>query len=341
MHKLRQLIRDINRTHKGLGLMIAMEILTAKAKKTLLKISPAGCGKSVASDAVSSILAGRNKKYTSLTLAGLQRLKDEFTSYDGHVIVDDLGAEKSTWSRTSTVTVLANLVYVHWVHKITQGYEINLTDFRGSVSLNIQPVLLNTLVQTDDWVAVVRDKVIRYYHLNRPSMPKNYPPRVRIDWGLGLDAIKMSKYRGKLWYQLVAITLCQWSYARVIEHLPDLLKACAALDGREEVNVTDYHLLIAMLQPMQLEPYLVESYGFESGRVFNNNLYCILVELTSFGHPSVEQICYDYKVSRTTADRLIESEKQYCFWKTNGTRRLYPTDRTKELLDLAGVDKKW
>jgi len=321
--------------------MVAMEILSAKAKKTLLKVSPAGCGKSVASDTVSNILSGRNKKFTSITLAGLMRLKDEFTSYDGHVIIDDLGAEKSQWSRVSTITTLANLVHTHFVHKITQGYEIKLTDFRGSVSLNIQPVLLNTLIQTDDWIAVVRDKVLRYYHLNRPREPKSYPPYVKVDWGIDLDRVQMSKYKGKLWYQLVAITLTQWSYARVLEHVPDLLKAAASLDGRDKVNVTDYKLLIAMLQPMQLEPYLVESYGFESGRVFNNNLYCVLVELISFGNPSVEQICFDYKIARSTADRLIESESQWCFWKTNGTRRLYPTERALEMLDLAGANIKW
>lgn len=341
MHRLREIVKGINKTHKGLGPMVGMEILTAKAKKTLLKIAPAGCGKSATSDAISAMLFGRNKKYTSITLAGLIRLRDEFTEYDGHVIIDDLGAEKSQWSRTSTITCLANLVHTHYVHKVTHGYEINLTDFSGSVSLNIQPVLLHTLVQTDDWIAVIRDKVLRYYHLNRPILPKKEPPHITVDWGPLLHEVKMSTYKGKLWYQLVSITLNQWSYARVIEHVPDLLKACAALDGRNHVNVTDYYVLIKLLQPMQLEPYLVETFGFETGRVFNNNLYCILVELASFGQPSIEQICLDYKVSRSTAERLIAREAEWCWVKSNSPRRVLPTERTEELLDIAGVKQKW
>jgi hypothetical protein len=45
MHKLRQIIQQVNRTHKGLGNMVAMNLLAAKAKKTLLNVAPAGTGK--------------------------------------------------------------------------------------------------------------------------------------------------------------------------------------------------------------------------------------------------------------------------------------------------------
>lgn len=207
--------------------------------------------------------------------------------------------------------------------------------------MNIQPVLLNTLVQNDDWVAVVRDKVIRYYHLFRPVHPQQYPPEVDIEWGEPLQQVAMSTYRGKLWYQLVSIALTQWSYARVQEHLPDLLKAGASLDGRIKVNVTDYHFLIKLLQPLQLERYIVTTYGFEAGRVFDNNLYCILVELASFGNPTVEQLCVDYKVSPRTAERLCETVQEWCWIKANSPKRVMPTEGAKEILDLCGVNQKW
>jgi len=42
MHRLRKLIKKVNRTHRGLGPMIAMNILAAKAKKTILNVAPAG-----------------------------------------------------------------------------------------------------------------------------------------------------------------------------------------------------------------------------------------------------------------------------------------------------------
>lgn len=100
MHKLRKLIKEVNKTHRQLGPLIAINILAAKAKKTILNVAPSGCGKSVASTSSANLLQERAKFYTSLTLAGLIRLKDEFCNFNGHVIIDDLGAEKSLWSRT-------------------------------------------------------------------------------------------------------------------------------------------------------------------------------------------------------------------------------------------------
>ena len=324
-----------------MGPLVAMNVLAAKAKKAILNVAPAGTGKSASCSLVGNMLKERSKSYTSLTLAGLNRLNAEFSQYDGHIIVDDLGADRSLWSRVSTITVLANLVYSHFVHKVTNEYELKLEDFNGSVSLNIQPVLLNSLIQSDEWVAVVRDKVMRYYHLTRPTKPRRQLPDINVDWGVSLHEVTMSGYRGKLWYQLVAIGLTQWSYARTEEHLPDLLKAAASLDGRTKVTVQDYNLLIKLLQPLQLERYVVETYGFEQGRTFDNNLYCILVELASFKEPTIRTICEDYKVSPTTAGRLIASVPEWCWIKSDGINKLMPTERAKEIMDLCGVNQKW
>ena len=341
MHKLHQLIRQVNTTHKGLGPLIAMNILSAKAKKTILNVAPSGCGKSKVTDSVSLALGERGKKFTSLTLAGMVKLKDEFNNFDGHVVIDDLGEEKSIWSRVSTITVLANVVYTHYIDKVTRDERIQINDFNGSVGMNIQPVIMNSLVQSDDWVAVVRDKVIRYYHLMRPVHPQRDNPRVNIEWGAPLHEIKMSKHRGKLWYQLVAIGLTQWSHGRVLEHLPDLLRACAALDGRTVVKRIDYNILIKLLQPLQLERYIITSYGFEQGRVFDNNLYCILVELASFGEPTLNTICEDYKVSPETARRLVDTVPDWVFVKTDSPTKVCATPRAKELLDICGVYQQW
>jgi len=44
MHTIRELIRRINKTHKGLGPMIATNLIAAKAKRCILNVAPAGCG---------------------------------------------------------------------------------------------------------------------------------------------------------------------------------------------------------------------------------------------------------------------------------------------------------
>jgi hypothetical protein len=341
MHALQKTIRQIDMTHKGIGAMIAMNIVCAKAKMCILNIAPAGCGKSVSTDAVTGMLGQVAQRYTSLTLAGMKHEMDELTQFNGHMLIDDLGGEKSEWSRFSTVTVLANLIYGHYIKKVTYAGVIEIANFYGSASLNIQPILMQSIVGENDWISVIRDKVLRYYHLIRPIHPKTYLSNPTIDYSVPMQEVSLPKYSGKLWYQLIAIGLTQWSYGRILEYLPKLLKACAALDGRTHVAQEDYRLLIKLMKPMQLERYIVTSYGFESGRAFENNTYCILVELASHGQPTIDTICEDYKVSPETVIRLAQSSPAWCWIQQNSPKKICPTEQADTILKLAGVNQKW
>ena len=341
MHAVRKLIRQVDKTHKGLGAMIAMNIIAAKAKMCILNVAPAGCGKSVSTDAVTGMLGEVARRYTSLTLAGLKHEMAELKQYSGHMLIDDLGGEKSEWSRISTLTVLANLIYGHYVKKVTYTGVIGIENFYGSASLNIQPILMQSIIGDSDWIAVIRDKVLRYYHLIRPIKPKLYLSNPKIDYTIPLQDVMLPAHKGKLWYQLVAIGLTQWSYGRILEYLPKLLKSCASLDSRTNVTQEDYRLLIKLMKPMQLERYIVQSYSFESGRAFDNNTYCILVELASHGQPTIEDICEDYKVSPETTVRLIQSSPEWCWIKQNSPKKVMPTEQADKILKLAGVGQQW
>lgn len=71
-----------------------------------------GRGKSATTDTIKTMLQEKATKYTSLTLAGLHRIADTLTQYAGHLIIDDLGSEKSLWSRTGTLTSTHIRLYV-------------------------------------------------------------------------------------------------------------------------------------------------------------------------------------------------------------------------------------
>jgi len=341
MHTLHKLVKEVDKTHPGLGKMIAWNVLAAKAKKCLLNIAPANCGKSTATDTVWRELRGITRKYTSMTLAGLRQIAGDLKGFAGHIIIDDLGTEKSYWSRTSTVTVLANLVYTGYVYKVTQQYVIEITDFQGSAAINIQPILMRQLVQDDDWIAVVRDKTIRYYHLKWPRQHCRDPPKVHIDWGTPLKDVKFQPRKGKAWYQLLAYGLVQWSHGRCNEHIPDLLRACAALDNRERVNKEDYEVLTKLMKPLTIERYIIESYGLEVGRNFLDDVFCLLIELATDPEVPIETICEDYKVSPKTIERIVQDKSEWFWIKKNSPRRLCPTDFTREVLRLAGAYDKW
>ncbi len=341
MHAIRQLIRDVNKTHRGLGEMIAINLIGAKSKRCILNISPSGCGKSTATEETGYVLGDRCKRYDSLTLSGLCKLRDELTGFTGHVIIDDLGAEKSEWSRTSTVSTLAHLVMQHHVRKITQTTTVEITDFNGSASLNIQPVMMQSIVRDDDWIAVIRDKVLRHYHLLRPIKPQRGLPTIHFNWGINIDSVEEPKETGILWHQLIVYGLSQWSFGRCKTHIPMMLKALAALDDRKKCIKEDYKILGKLMMNMQLERFIIESLGFESGRLFNNNLVCLLVELASWGQPTIETIAEDYKIHPRTVESLAATCGEWCAISSDKPKRLIPTEQTTTILQKIGVNQKW
>jgi len=317
--------------------MIAMNILAAKARRCILNISPAGCGKSTVTNAVHAALGELSRKYSSMTLAGLRHLAETLSGCQQHLLIDDLGAEKSYWARTSTITVLASLVHTGYVYKITQQYAIEIDGFQGSAAINVQPVLMNALVADEDWVAVVRDKTLRYYHLHRPRKPHEAAPNIKVNWGVPTDTVQLKIRKGKLWYQILSYGLTQWSYARCLEHIPAYLKAAAALDGRSEVTTADYRLLIKLFKPMALERYLLKSFGMESGRTFQDDVFCLLTELATDKVVPVETVCEDYKVSPNTIKQVVHDNSDWFYIKENSPELLMPTEYTKKILTLIGA----
>ncbi|GAH76382.1 unnamed protein product, partial [marine sediment metagenome] len=98
MHPLYGLIKETEATHIGLGNAIAFATICTKARLCLLIISPAGCGKSAVSDAIGQAHPN-TVRLDSVTRSGLRDFKDQFTHFQGLVVIDDLGKVDTNYSR--------------------------------------------------------------------------------------------------------------------------------------------------------------------------------------------------------------------------------------------------
>ena len=243
--------------------------------------------------------------------------------------------------RSSTIEALAHLVDTHRIDKVSQTAQVKIDNFQGSASLNIQPVMMHTLVIEDSWEAVVRDKTIRYYHIFRPMNPKEELPNVTPLWGIPIEQVAKPKHRGKLWYQLTTIGSTQWGHARCEQHIKKLLQAAASLDGRAKVSLRDYRLLIKLLKPMQLERYLLESEELEGACRFNKNACVIFGEFATHGTPTILTIAEDIKRNPDTLEKTIKTLPDYCFIQIGSPSKLMPTENTLKILNTAGVNEKW
>lgn len=338
MHQLYTIIRDVERTHPGLGNAVAFSIICAKARKCLLVISPAGCGKSVISDTIGKAYPD-SVRIDSVTRSGLKDFKDIFTNYRGLVVMDDLGKVDTPYSRVATVTSFAELCYSHFISKHTMTVTVEIGEFHGSAILNVQPPVLAALVEADEWEVVTQDKTLRYYHLYRPVKPNENRPDIQIDWGIDLDLVHKPSIKYKLYPKLEAIASVQWSDARVMEHLNSLLKATASLARRQTVLYEDFVILSRLMKPMSVEKHIMTKAGFEVGRRMDTNLLAVLVEFASWRDISIDRIARDYKISPSTTYRLLTGIREWFETKEPMSKRLIPRPELKKVLKEAGVER--
>lgn len=338
MHPMYKVIEDIDKTHPALGNAVAFAALAIKAKKCLLVIAPAGCGKSAVSDAIGSHFRD-TIKIDSVTRSGLRDFKDVFTHYQGLVVIDDLGKVDTSYSRVATVTSFAELCYSHFISKHTMTVTVEIAEFFGSAILNVQPPVLAALVEADEWEVVTQDKTIRYYHLYRPVTPNSNKPEFSIDWGIDISLVARPRHDYKLYPKLEEMVSVQWSDARILEHLDDLLKASAAFDRRQTVTNEDLVLLFRLAKPMTVEKYVKSKYGFEVGRHLDTNLLAVLVEFASWRYINIARICRDYKVSESTVYRLLSEIKEWFTPSEKMSKRLIPKPELRKVLKEAGVER--
>lgn len=338
MHQLYSILKDVEETHPGLGNAVVFSIICVKARQCLLLVAPAGCGKSVISNAIASSHPN-SIRLDSVTTASLSQQSDTFSNFWGLVVIDDMGKIGDTYSRKHTLTSFAELCYSHFITRYTFRASVLISDFHGSAILNIQPVILAEICRFPEWESVLQDKTLRYYHLYRPIKPNAAPPDFKVDWGIDLDLVEKPDHRYKHYSKLVGIAALQWSDARVLEHLDTLLKALAALDNRQVVVNEDFKLLYHLIKPMVVERYIMHKTGFELGRWMDTNLAAVLVEFATWKGVSIERIARDYKISPATTYRLLNEIKEWFEPSESMSKRLKPKPELRRVLKEAGVER--
>jgi hypothetical protein len=332
---LEKIIAEVDKTHPHLGKLVALEAIAHAAKECLLVVSPAGCGKSTASSVLQNGVP-RALRFDSVTRSGLKPLVEQLTGYQGLVVVDDLGKIDTHYSRVSTVTTFCELVYSHEVVKHSLQTHIEIVDFHGSAILNCQPSILKSLVKQAEWEANIQDKTIRYYHLFRPLSPKMSVPKIEIELKLDPGQVRLPWEKLLSLAPLLELGIIQWSRARIREHLGKLLRATAALNGHKEVREEDASLLYALLRPMATEEIIVQKADLEEGRSLNSNLLCLLVEFATYGEFPIEAVCQDYKVSKSTAYRILDKYQSWWTLVRKNPTLYAPSPKGHEILEAIG-----
>ena len=338
VHPMYDVIDRVEKTHLGLGRAVAFAVICTKARQCLLVVSPSGCGKSVLTNMMASVHPDP-LKLLSITKARLVTYKDMFTNFFGVVLMDDIAGAGSMYERKETLVAFSMLCHEHMISKHTLSSDFEITDFHGSVIMNVQPAILAEIYEYPEWESLISEKTVRYYHLYRPIAPTSVKPDLKVDWGIDIDLVHKPRHDFKLYKTLEDIAAIQWSDSRTLEHLDNLMKATAALDRRQEVNGSDLQLLHKLMKPMTIERYIMHKTGFETGRWMDNNLAAVLVEFATWKNINIERIARDYKISPTTVYRLLAEIRDWFKESEVKSKMLVPKPELKRILKEAGVER--
>lgn len=309
-HKLLQYVAQIEKTHKGLGRLFSFSLMNIKAKKVTIIIAVAGSGKTTALEAASKVNKHSHISFDSITRSGLKSLEKKLTDFEGTVIIGDLGNIDTGYSTKESIKTAVMLTYEHHLNKLNAMMNVNIENFQGSFITSAQPVIMQNLINSPDWEAVIRDKTTRYYHFNRPVTPNSNPINVNASWGLELDAVTYKEIKCDELTELYKVGLSQWGRSRANIHIKDMLRACAALDNRKIVNKSDISCCLELTKPMLAENFLIDKAGFESQKEFLGNHACMLTEFATYDKVTHDIIATDFFVSIRQVERLLTTVKE-------------------------------
>lgn len=342
MTYIENLIDDVEKTHANFGNLVAVCQIIVKSRKFALIVSPSGCGKSRAMEYLGKNTSGSYMP-TSLSMASLQNKVDLLSSFRSVIVIDDIAVIQTPYARNATITTLSALCYNHRVEPSMAGYDFAVEDFYGSALIGIQPVMLRDLMLAPEWEASIQDKALRYYHMYRPLKPNISLPLAQIKNGIDFDSVVdfEPEVENRYWGNLVTLCDCQWSRARVKEHVKDMLKAIASLEGRRNVIVDDYKLLYKLLRPMSIENTVVTKEQLEGERYLDNNLLALLVEYYTYGGEfPLAQIAVDYKLSMSQCYRIMQQQRGYWQQVSKSPTVYVPTKQLAQILKSLDLEIK-
>ena len=330
---------SVERTHPGLGKLMVAVLLHDRADMALFVVGLAGTGKSKVTDALLRANWRRGMQMRDLTKASLAKWGDDLQNFNGTIVVDDLARADSDYIMHQTYKTLIELCFNHGTDKATFHYRIQISNFYASVIMNCQPVIFRQIIGARDWDAFIRDRAARFYHIMRPvqenpadiQLPQL--PKLRKD-----DVeLRVENVDPNLGAEAAARLSWQFSRGRAKLHLISLLKASAALNGREETTSADAWLVKEIYNRGILEHLLTHSTELEGRRRFDSNLYALISEFATLRRPiGIEELARRFGYSTRTIYNIAKRLRRWV--TTNGSPpKLVPTQDLVDLMREAGI----
>jgi len=310
---IRRIYENIESTHKGLGRLAIVEVLSDASNRALLVVGSSGTGKSTVMKWLSKHITRKKYNFDAITVTGLRHLQKEFNNANASILIDDLSKGGTEYSQVQTVVALAELVYSGYVTKFTSTISFRIYSFQGSAIMNCQPLLFRRIIRAPEFETDIRDKVIRWYHLRRPVTPMLSIPKDSVRYQYRYETVEIPSkiYDLELYDSAYDMFRFEFSDARAEEHLEAWLRASAYVNGRNKVSEADVYLVFQLSRNFQFEYALISKDNLEGRRDMNVNLMPVITTINTFKAYPFTRMLMDYGVKTRRLYEILKSLDQY------------------------------
>jgi len=333
--KSSEVYNKVEETHPKLGRLALLEILCDIANKCVMVVGTSGTGKSAILKFLQNQISREKLLLDAVTVSGLKYIQEKISNKNMSILVDDISKGGTEYVQVMTVTTLGELSYTGHVVKITQNYHINVQNFKGSVIINGQPLIVKRILRAPEFETDIRDKVIRYYHLPRPLNPTLFPPRNDIIYNYGIEKVKIPQeiLSSPIYNKALENFLHEFTKARATQHLNDLIRASALLEDKLTADEKDVETVEYLSRNFYLEREIFSKRNLEGPRKLDVNIIPLLSIIATYKTRKIEDIENEFQVKRHRVYEIVKEFEHIAQFKD---KVLIPTRYTIDLLKNMG-----
>lgn len=271
-----------------------------------------GKGKTTILDTLRDCLSHRDIMEVSiLSYAGLNKMADNMSNRSITMINRDFSSFYTDYLKDVAVNMISALITDHSIRADTGKYHLRIDNCTISFLSATQPQMLEKINRIPAWESMYRDRFIRYpmlYWFGPPTYRNDMPKILPIELIPDIDDVVIAKsMREKPGYnRMLALIERQTSEGRCRQYLDAMLKASAAINGRDTVIEKDLKFLQLFAGNLIMDYLLSDrERGVSRSLVLNSDSYIIFDYLLEKGGSSKTDMRREWNVSNVTMQKNL------------------------------------
>lgn len=302
----------MEKTHKNLGLPLIFAKMVDLCDLGLFLVGVRGKGKTTVLDVMRDCLSHRDIMEVSiLTYAGLNKMADTLSNRSVTLINRDFSSFYTDYLKDVAVNMISALITDHSIRADTGKYHLKIDNCTISFLSATQPQMLEKINRIPAWESMYRDRFIRYpmlYWFGVPKYRKDMPKVLPVELIPDINDVVITKSMKEKPEYVRMLTLIerQTSEGRCRQYLDGLLKASAAINGREIVAEKDLKFLQLFAGNLVMDYLLSDRQkGVSRSLVLNSDSYIIFERLLEKGGSSKNGMRREWSVSNVTMQKNL------------------------------------